>query len=153
MALDYLRDYRRAFILRNGFHVNGDQIGAGLSGFRYRPFTLEGNFAAAAAVQEMLIQSYSGTVRLFPAIPASWEDVSFHRLRAEGAFLFSARRVGGLTRRVEIVAERGGPCRLADPFDGADFEAQGISRAELERTGGELRLATEVGQRIALVRG
>lgn len=34
---------------------------SGLSGFSYRPFTLEGNLLAAAAVHEMLLQSWSPT--------------------------------------------------------------------------------------------
>jgi alpha-L-fucosidase 2 len=58
-ALRNLDIYARAFILRNGFHANGDQTGSGFSGFTYRPFTLEGNFLAAHAVHEMLLQSWS----------------------------------------------------------------------------------------------
>ena len=73
-ALSYLVDYERAFILRNGFHANGDQIGAGLSRFRYRPFTLEGNFLAMQAVHEMLLQSWGGRVRVFPAVPKTWAE-------------------------------------------------------------------------------
>jgi alpha-L-fucosidase 2 len=45
-ALRNLDIYARAFILRNGFHANGDQTKSGFSGMTYRPFTLEGNFLA-----------------------------------------------------------------------------------------------------------
>jgi len=113
-----LEIFAKAFTLRNSFHCNGDQTGQGYSTFTYRPFTLEGNFAAALGVQEMLLQSRGGTIRIFPAIPDDWKDVSFTTLRAEGAFLISAQRVGGVTQRVEIVSEKGGPCRLVSPFDG-----------------------------------
>ena len=99
--------FSRAFCLRNGFHCNGDQTDKGYSDFRYRPFTLEGNFAAAAGLQEMLLQSYSGTIRVFPAVPASWRDASFKGLRAEGAFLVSAERKDGTVQSIEIVAEVG----------------------------------------------
>ena len=58
-ALRNLDIFARAFILRNGFHANGDQTGSGFSGFTYRPFTLEGNFLAMQAVHEMLLQSWS----------------------------------------------------------------------------------------------
>ncbi|MHC4439878.1 MAG: glycosyl hydrolase family 95 catalytic domain-containing protein [Planctomycetota bacterium] len=85
-----LEIFSTAFCLRNSFHCNGDQSGKGYSNARYRPFTLEGNFAAAAGLQEMLLQSYSDTIRLFPAVPADWKDISFKTLRAEGAFLVSA---------------------------------------------------------------
>ena len=60
-ALHNLDLFCRAFVLRNGFHANGDQTQSGLSNFTYRPFTLEGNFLAAQAVQEMLLQSWSPT--------------------------------------------------------------------------------------------
>ena len=63
--------------------------------FTYRPFTLEGNFAFAAGIQEMLLQSHTGMIRVFPAVPAAWKDAAFSSLRAQGAFLVSARRVDG----------------------------------------------------------
>jgi alpha-L-fucosidase 2 len=116
--------FSTAFCLRNSFHVNGDQTGKGYSKFTYRPFTLEGNFAAAAGIQEMLIQSYSGTVRLLPAIPEGWTDLEFHNLRAEGAFLVSLRREAGQNTMVEVVAEKGGTLRLENPF-GGEFRAEG----------------------------
>ncbi len=144
--------FSTAFCLRNSFHCNGDQSGKGYSDFRYRPFTLEGNFAAAAAVQEMLLQSYSGALRLFPAVPATWRDASFETLRADGAFLVSAEREGGVVQRVEIISEKGGPCRLEDPFTDAGFGAQGIKNGGIAIEAGELRFATNPGQRIILTR-
>jgi hypothetical protein len=108
--------FARAFCTSNGFHVNGDQTKSGYSNFTYRPFTLEGNFAFAAGVQEMLLQSYAGQIALFPAVPSSWNDVSFRTLRAEGAFLVSARREGGQVAEVTITAEKSGTARLKKPF-------------------------------------
>ena len=115
-AAKALEIFSTAFTLRNSFHCNGDQSGKGYSKFTYRPFTLEGNFAAAAGVQEMLLQSHRGVIVLFPAVPASWKDVAFTSLRAQGAFLVSAQRTGGVVSRVEIVADQGGRCRLLSPF-------------------------------------
>ncbi len=100
------------FTLRNSFHCNGDQSGKGHSDFTYRPFTLEGNFAAAAGLQEMLLQSHTGVIDIFPAIPSHWKTCHFHRLRAQGAFLVSAQRHDGLTQEVLIETQKGGPCRL-----------------------------------------
>jgi len=117
-----LETFATAFVLRNGFHCNGDQSGKGYSNFTYRPFTLEGNFAAAAGLQEMLLQSHTGIIEVFPSIPETWRDAAFHALRAQGAFLVSAERSDGKTRRVEIVAERGGTCRLRSPFSGRMLE-------------------------------
>jgi alpha-L-fucosidase 2 len=118
-ARNMLDCYLKAFISRNGFHINGDNQQQGLSMFYYRPFTLEGNFAAGQAVHEMLLQSWGGVVRIFPAVSKRWEDVSFDRLRSEGAFRVSAKRRGGATRWVRIEAERDGVLRLRDPFSDA----------------------------------
>lgn len=112
-ALDFLTKYL-AFTGPNGFHLNGDQSGTGLSKFTYRPFTLEGNFLAMEAVHQMLLQSHgtvgvpnSEIIRIFPAISEKWADVSFDGLRAEGRWIVSARRQDGRTTRVEIVAPSG----------------------------------------------
>ena len=115
-ALGFLVDYERAFTLRNGFHANGDQLGAGLSNFRYRPFTLEGNFLAMEAVHEMLLQSWGGRVRVFAATPGAWSDVAFRDLRAEGGFRVSAARTRSRTRAVRILATVDAELRLRDPF-------------------------------------
>jgi len=147
-----LEIFSRAFCLRNGFHCNGDQSGKGYSNFRYRPFTLEGNFAAAAGLQEMLIQSYSGTIRLFPAIPATWKDASFKTLRAEGAFLVSAERKGGSTQSVELVAEKGGLLRIENPFGDADYRADGVDAGDIRTDGGDLVVRMSPGQRLVLSR-
>nr|AUN37887.1 hypothetical protein [uncultured bacterium] len=111
-----LEIFAKAFCLKNSFHVNGDQTKSGYSKFQYRPFTLEGNFAFAAGLQEMLLQSYAGFIEVMPAVPASWKDISFDKLRAEGAFLVSAAKKGGLVDEVKIFAEQGGKTKLKMPF-------------------------------------
>lgn len=112
-ALKYLDIYANAFVLRNGFHANGDQSGRGYSDFTYRPFTLEGNFAAAEAVHEMLLQSWDGKVRLFPACP--WPDASFSNLRAKGGFAVSGRLRAGRVVAAEIRATVGGNLLAVTP--------------------------------------
>jgi alpha-L-fucosidase 2 len=121
-ALEYLKKYERGFIGRNGFHLNGDQSGTGLSGFTYRPFTLEGNFLAMQAVQEMLLQSWGGVVRVFPAVSERWGEVSFEGLRAEGGWKVSAQRRGGRTVFVRIESMAGGVLRLRDPFSAREVD-------------------------------
>ncbi len=125
-AVKNLDIYDKAFILRNGFHANGDQTKSGYSNFTYRPFTLEGNFLASQAVQEMLLQSWSPTpgkintriIRIFPATPKKWADVSFRNLRAEGGYIVSAIRKNGETIRVSISGTRTGVVRIKDNFNG-----------------------------------
>ena len=125
-AFRFLDLYTRAFILRNGFHANGDQTGSGLSSFTYRPFTLEGNFLAMQAVQEMLLQSWSptpgsgdwGVIRVFPAVPAAWRTASFDGLHVEGGHRVSARREAGGTAWLRVEAGHDGAVRIRDNFDG-----------------------------------
>ncbi|MEO8479763.1 MAG: glycoside hydrolase N-terminal domain-containing protein [Gemmatimonadota bacterium] len=115
-ALRYLTDYL-AFTSRNGFHVNGDQSGRGLSDMTYRPFTLEGNFLAMDAIHEMLLRSDGTTITLFPATPDAWSDVSFTNLRADGGYVVSAERHNG--RITAVIRSRDGKVwRVKDPVGG-----------------------------------
>ena len=75
-AAKMLQIFATNFCSINSFHLNGDQKGGQYSNFTYRPFTLEGNFAFAKGIQEMLLQSHKGYVEIFPAIPSSWKNVS-----------------------------------------------------------------------------
>ena len=97
----------------------------------YRPFTLEGNFAFAAGVQEMLLQSHAGFIELFPAVPDGWKDVSFNTLRAEGAYLVSAVRQNGLTKNVTITSEKGGILKLK--LDTKSFKQKATGMAKILR--------------------
>ena len=111
-AVKQLQIFASNFCSPNSFHLNGDQKGGQYSSFTYRPFTLEGNFAFAQGVHELLLQTRNGVIELFPAIPDSWKNVSFKTLRAEGAFLVSAERENGVPSQVTITAEQGGKLRI-----------------------------------------
>ncbi|MCC6144968.1 MAG: glycoside hydrolase N-terminal domain-containing protein [Candidatus Hydrogenedentes bacterium] len=117
-----LETFASAFVLRNSFHCNGDQSGKGYSNFTYRPFTLEGNFAFAAGVHEMLLQSHRGYIEIFPAIPDEWEDVSFERLRAMGGYLVSAVMKEGQVQEIRIKARVPGTARVKSPWTGTLIE-------------------------------
>jgi alpha-L-fucosidase 2 len=121
-AAEALKIFATSFCLPNSFHVNGDQSGKGYSNFTYRPFTLEGNFAFAAGLQEMLLQSHTGIIHVFPAIPKDWKNGSFENLRAEGAFLVSSTLKNGVIKKVTIHSEKGGLLKLKSPFGNSVFE-------------------------------
>jgi alpha-L-fucosidase 2 len=129
-AAEALRIFSTCFCLPNSFHVNGDQSGTGKSKFTYRPFTLEGNFACAAGIQEMLLQSHNGLIRIFPAIPDSWEEVEFENFLAEGEFIISAVRKEGTLRSVSITSEAGGRIKILNPFKGKKYNIEGIEFPE-----------------------
>jgi alpha-L-fucosidase 2 len=129
-AAETLRTFAKDFCLPNSFHVNGDQSGTGKSKFTYRPFTLEGNFAFASGIQEMLIQSHTGIVRIFPAIPEEWKEVSFNKLRTEGAFLISARMKKGEVTEMKIISEKGGKIKVLNPFKNNNFKCSSPFRSD-----------------------
>jgi alpha-L-fucosidase 2 len=112
-ALESLHKYM-AFTTRSGFHCNWIK----------RPVvTLEGNFAASQAVHEMLLQSWGGKLRIFPAVPQEWKDASFESLRAEGGFIVSANRIAGKTVTVSITATVDQSLQMINPFGNAPFHA------------------------------
>ena len=123
MAYRYLKDFSRAFVSRNGFHLNGDQTKSGLSHYSYRPFTLEGNFGYARGIQEMLLSydPHTNTYRLFPSLPKVWDgkEVSFRDLLLPGGHRVSAKRAadGTVTHtlvpnpRAQLVPNLNGVCR------------------------------------------
>ncbi len=149
-ALWYLKSYLRAFILPNGFHANGDQTKTGFSSLHYRPFTLEGNFLAAAAVHEMLLQSWSaqpgtggwGALRIFPAMPWAWSGASFRDLVAEGGHRVSARRENNATTWFRIVAGGAGELGIRDNFEG---RVPQWNRAGVTKRGDDYVLAVQPG--------
>jgi alpha-L-fucosidase 2 len=148
-ASEALKTFSTCFCLPNSFHVNGDQSGTGKSKFTYRPFTLEGNFAFAAGIQEMLLQSQWDVIRIFPAIPASWKEVSFTNLRAQGAFLVSAIKKDGIIKAVTIFSEKGGRLILQNPFGKQRIKKEGASLVKF-RKANLLEIETKPGDKITL---
>lgn len=117
-ACFHLRQFWEQMCSPNGFHLNGDYKGTGITQFHYRPFTLEGNMAAADALQEMLLQTNNGVIRPFPAVPSDWlkKGVEFHRLRGEMGIVVSAGAAHGQLDYVRMQAERGGVFLLENRF-------------------------------------
>lgn len=146
IALENLNDYMDC-TSRNGFHQNGVQTRKDLPAYNMRAFTLEGNFAAGQAVNEMLLQSWGGRIRIFPAVPEKWSNVSFEHLRAERGFIVDAERKNGKTVKVKITANFDQPLRLKDPFGEQKYK----SNIDLERNvDGDLLCFLKKGQTLLL---
>src|SRR5688572_21282779 len=145
-AAAYLQKFATNFTSSNSFHLNGDQKGGEYSDMTYRPFTLEGNFAFAQGIHEMLLQSHKGFIEIFPALPAAWNDVSFKTLRAEGAFLVSAKKENAVVTEVKIKAEDGGVLRFKFPFK--TWIADGVDRSIITVKDGIAELKISKGKTI-----
>lgn len=146
-AYSNLQIFAGNFCSANSFHLNGDQKGGEYSNFTYRPFTLEGNFAFAQGIHEMLLQSHQGYIEVFPAIPNEWRDCSFSTLRAEGAVLVSAERKEGRTKFITLTATADGQSELLLPF--VNWEVTGINKRNIIRKdGGRVVLKMQAGQTV-----
>ncbi|MGV9271246.1 glycosyl hydrolase family 95 catalytic domain-containing protein [Kitasatospora sp. NPDC003701] len=83
---------------------------------------VETPLSGARSLHDMLLQSWGGVLRILPAVPDGWADVTVHDLVAEGAFRISACRRDGATRWIRIHSGAGEPClvapgRLSGPAD------------------------------------
>jgi hypothetical protein len=63
---------------------------------------IESPLAAANSMQELLLQSWGGIIRVFPSVPHAWPSVMFDRMWAEGGIVVSARREHGSTQFVQL---------------------------------------------------
>lgn len=82
----------------------------------FRHFTLEAVPIACTALNEMLLQSHEGMIRLLPATPSGWSG-SF-MLAAEGGFLQHVQYSDGVADWAAVESRRGGLCRIAHPWGG-----------------------------------
>lgn len=73
---------------------------------------IETPLSASQSLHDMLCQSWGGVIRIFPAVPSSWSDVTLHDFRAQGAFLVSAVRTERITRFVRVRSLAGEPLAL-----------------------------------------
>lgn len=95
------------------------------------------------AIQEMLLQSYDGTIRVFPATPDAWQEVSFRLWTADG-FRVTSARVGGKTAYVKVESKRGGRCRMANPWNGTpvSITEDGVDHLSTESGAATLEILT-----------
>lgn len=96
------------------------------------------------------MQSQNRTIRVFPAIPGKWRDVSFEHLRAEGGFLVSARRQSGKTVEVRVLPEAGGTLRLENPFASNGYKLSGLNSSDVTRSGDVIEIRTEKDREFTL---
>lgn len=105
-AYRMLKIFLDGFISRNGFHLNGDYKDYGYCWWKYRPFTMETNFLAMQIIHEMLLQSFNGQYRIFPAVPPEWPEVEFRDLRGESGVSVSAKMSAGRIKFIRLHATR-----------------------------------------------
>lgn len=76
---------------------------------------LDGMMAAATAVLEMLAHTRDGMIRVFPAVPDCWSDVSFSRICVPGPFLVGGIKRNGRVEEITVRSLEGGSIRVDAP--------------------------------------
>ena len=139
----------------------------------YYPCMMEFTGEMLAAVNEMLLQSHNGVVRVFPALPngdrefyqlilrgqsldeyddrcatyAPWDTVRFDKLLAKGAFEISAQRQDGKLQWIQIHSQKGGSICLACPYLTEDMQVYcGNQIVDYSVDNGMLRFETTAGE-------
>ncbi|MEI6677386.1 MAG: glycoside hydrolase family 95-like protein [Mariniphaga sp.] len=129
----------KRFVMPNTMYIEGSPV-------------IECSLFAAKALQDMLLQSWGDRIRIFPAIPLDWENVVFHDLRTEGAFLVSAERLNGKTLWVKIRSLTGASCRIKPEFTGP-FTTSSLSVTKKEVEPGLFELNLKKGEEVILFQG
>jgi len=136
--LTYLKERIEMKTLANGY-IEAD--GGGVETLAAVPFT----------INEMLLQSFEGTVRVFP----NWvkdKDASFETLRADGAFLVSSSLKNGVVEQVTIVSEQGRPLFFENPWPGSKVSVSRNGRRARTYSGEVLKIKTKPGQTLQISR-
>jgi hypothetical protein len=103
------------------------------------------NFALPVVINECLMQSYNGVIRLFP----NWDksrDASFYQLRAVGAFLVSANLAGGEIKNVSVLSEKGGKLQIISPWGKKGNIVRGSQHIKIDKE--LITIDTEAGETI-----
>ena len=112
------------------------------------------NFSLPAVLNECMLQSYSGTIRLFPNTQ-NLGPARFRNLRAVGAFLISAEWDGKTVSGLELFSESGGNARVLNPW-GAKAKVAvtpGQKPVPVRQGDSVLEFATRPGERYLIEKG
>ena len=107
------------------------------------------NLALPAVLNECMIQSYTGTLRLFPNTQGLG-PARFRNLRAAGAFLLSAAYDGKTVSSVILFSEKGAPVKLENPWPGKQVKVTRVGQKEsvtVSAKGSVVQFPTEPGER------
>ncbi len=113
--------------LIDGIHQNIKEFALPNRLFRHHGGGVEHLTMVPATVNEMLMQSYEGVIRLFPCWDNS--DAAFENLRADGAFLVSAELKNKKVSSLKIKSLKGRKCTV---------ECEGIKRVIKKSDGKEI---------------
>lgn len=105
------------------------------------------NFALPVVINECMMQSYNGVIRMFPNWPAD-KGASFFNLRATGAFLVSSEIRKGEIQYIRIISEKGNDLKLINPFNNGARVISGDRVLKIKS--GIIESPTEAGEELII---
>ena len=129
--------------LIEGIHQNINEFALPNRMFRHHGGGIEHLTMVPATINEMLMQSYEGVIRLFPCWKKT-EDASFENLRADGAFLVSAELKNEKISSLKIKSLKGRKCNV-ESSDIKTVTKEDKTTVPFERNGNTISFETEEG--------
>ena len=114
----------------------------------FRHMSMESMSVLATAMNESLLQSYDGILRIFPAFPAN-KNGRF-TLYAEGGFVVSSEIKSGEVQWICIKSLFGNPCKLELPWTKAVLHSN-LKRGKQQITGNISTIKTKAGEVIMIL--
>jgi hypothetical protein len=109
---------------------------------------LEGVNVVTSGLNEMLLQSFQGDIKVFPNWPGG-TNAKYGDLLAYGGFAVSSSRAGGAVQYVRLVSQKGGTATVTNPWSGAvQVYRNGADAGTVSGT--RLSLSTAVGETVVL---
>ena len=84
----------------------------GIAGAPQDIFCIDGNFAGATGISNMIVQSYNNEIYLFPALPESWSDGEFKGVCTPNGFELDLMWEDGMLKQLKITSKKGAACNL-----------------------------------------
>lgn len=119
---------------------------------------IETPLSAATSLQELYLQSWGDKIRVFPAVPSLWGDLSFINFRANGAFLISATRENSQTSLIQVESLVGGECKIQTGMDVDQIHVYSVPSKQpmkykvLDKENGLLRMNMKKGEMVQISR-
>lgn len=127
---DYLEDAKAGFKEVRVLSHGSDGVAEHNADVPPAPFSqmgMESLGSMTAGIQEMVLQSHEGGIRVFPAVPDGWTGA--FSLLAEGGFLVTARKKAHESPQwIEIISTLGGDCVVFAPWP--EYRVLRIDRKE-----------------------
>ncbi|MNK20184.1 hypothetical protein D3C87_384180 [compost metagenome] len=114
---------------------------------------IETPLSAVTTMNEVLLQSWNGVIRPFPAVPDSWKDATFNDLSAKGAFLVTGSRRNGTIEFIKIKSLVGSPCLVKTGLKGV---VKGVGKRQFNITpqeNGVVKIDLKAGEEVVLYSG